>query len=94
MNKKSKDKRLEELNHSIKKAKLLIEDEPLTKKENKSLHFAYKIVIELIAGFTVGAFIGYKIDQYFDTIPIFTITCLFLAFFGSMLNIYRTTMKD
>ena len=63
-------------------------------EKDSSLSLAYRLVAELIAGFAVGGFIGYKIDEWTGSSPVFMIICMFLAFFGSVLNIYRIIIKD
>lgn len=54
---------------------------------------AIKILSELISGIAVGVFLGYFLDEYFNTKPLLLILCMLLGFSGSMLNIYKDLTK-
>jgi F0F1-type ATP synthase assembly protein I len=59
------------------------------KIKNKKLNMPVMIITELFAGIIVGATIGYFIDKFFKTLPIFVMLCSIFGFFASLLNIYR-----
>lgn len=82
---------LDELDASIKKAKKALEE-----KENGGNNSSgmLRTSVDLLAGVLVGSFIGYQIDKWLDTLPIFFIICFFLGVAGSALNIYRSVNKD
>lgn len=52
-----------------------------------------RISIELLAGVVVGAGIGYLIDHWLGTLPLFFLICFFLGVAGSGLNIYKITQQ-
>lgn len=53
-----------------------------------------KVFAELIAGIVFGLFVGYFLDDYFDTKPLFIITLVILGLAGSFYNIYKVAVKD
>lgn len=58
---------------------------------------AMRISTELVVGTLVGAFIGYHLDGWFKTMPLFFIICLFLGLAGGARNIYKlavSSMRD
>lgn len=54
---------------------------------------AAKVAIDFIASIGVGAFIGFEIDRYCDTSPIFTILCTITGMIAGLLNLYRSTIN-
>jgi ATP synthase protein I len=86
---------LEELDSSIKKAKARLTRKTKSDATAKvqGMDLAWKICIELLAGIAVGCFIGYYLDLWLNTKPIFFILCFFLGTAGSGLNIYRLIQK-
>ena len=57
--------------------------------KNKKFNIPVMIITELFAGIIVGATIGYLIDKFFKTLPIFVMLFSVFGFFASLLNIYR-----
>ena len=57
--------------------------------KNKKFNMPVMIITELFAGIIVGATIGYLIDKFFKTLPIFVMLFSVFGFFASLLNIYR-----
>jgi ATP synthase protein I len=57
--------------------------------KNKKFNMPVMIITELFAGIIVGATIGYLIDKFFKTLPIFVMLFSIFGFFASLLNIYR-----
>lgn len=49
---------------------------------------------DLVAALAVGGFLGYWIDRWLDTKPLFMIVMLFLGFAAGFLNIYRSQMGE
>jgi ATP synthase protein I len=47
------------------------------------------VLAELVAGLLFGLFLGYAIDSYFDTKPLFMIILIILGLAGSFYNIYK-----
>lgn len=52
-----------------------------------------QVGIELVAGVGVGAFIGYEIDKYMNTKPVFFLICFFFGAIAGGYNIYRSIQK-
>ncbi len=50
---------------------------------------AMRMSIEIVAGVLIGSLIGYQLDHYFDTLPIFFIICFFLGVAAGALNLYK-----
>lgn len=48
-----------------------------------------RLIIDLIAGILVGGFLGYYIDTYFLTLPIFTLILMILGSFGGLYTFYK-----
>jgi ATP synthase protein I len=48
-----------------------------------------RIATELVAGTVVGTFIGWLLDQWLGTIPLFMVILFFLGTLAGMMNIWR-----
>ena len=82
---------LDALDAKIKKAQG--EEEPET-PPSSGAQDGMRISIELVAGVLVGAMLGYGLDTWFSTKPLFLLICVLFGFAGSMLNIYRYLQKN
>ena len=51
---------------------------------------AMNVSIDLLAGVLGGSFIGYYLDKWLGTMPVFFITCFFLGIAGAVRNILRS----
>jgi ATP synthase protein I len=49
----------------------------------------FKIAAELVASVLVGAGLGYFLDQWLDTKPLFMVAMVLLGFGAALMNIYR-----
>jgi ATP synthase protein I len=49
--------------------------------------------VDLVAGTGVGAFLGYWIDKWFETAPIFFIALLILGFVTGIRNVVNIARK-
>lgn len=52
-----------------------------------------RVIAELIAGILFGLFVGFFLDDYFDTRPLFLLIFIILGLAGSFYNIYKDTVK-
>lgn len=52
-----------------------------------------RISVELVSGVLLGAFLGFHIDKWLDTSPIFFIICFFFGVAAGILNIYKLASK-
>ena len=48
-----------------------------------------RIATELVAGIAVGTFIGWMLDNWLGTLPLFMIILFFLGAMAGMINIWR-----
>ena len=48
-----------------------------------------RVATELVAGVVVGAFIGWALDRWLDTSPLFMLVMFFMGAFAGMLNVWR-----
>ena len=76
-----KSDELEDLGDRIAKARGKQLPEPAKKEHHTMANMAWRMVIELVAGISIGFGIGYGLDWLFGTMPIFLI--LFRFGFGS-----------
>lgn len=86
---------LDELERSLDEAqrKLDAKSEATNQTSSQGLSIAYRICIDLLAGVLVGGFIGYQLDEWLETKPIFFVVCFCFGVAGSGFNIYRM-VKD
>lgn len=49
----------------------------------------FKIATELVASLAVGAGLGFVMDRWLDTKPLFMIVMLLLGFAAALMNVYR-----
>ncbi|MEM8799445.1 MAG: AtpZ/AtpI family protein [Pseudomonadota bacterium] len=57
----------------------------------KGLARAYKVAIELVAGVAVGTFMGYWLDKWLGTSPLFLVALFALGTAAGFLNVARST---
>ena len=55
---------------------------------------ALRAASDLVAALLVGGFLGYWVDKWLHTLPLFLIIFFFLGFGAGFLNIYRAQMGD
>ena len=48
-----------------------------------------RVATELVAGVVVGTFIGWALDQWLDTSPLFMLVLFFMGAIAGMLNVWR-----
>lgn len=60
-----------------------------TKKE---MSFGMRVGVELFAGILVGSGLGYAIDYFANTLPLFLIIFMIVGAFAGFWNIYKSFM--
>lgn len=85
-------KRLEERIAAVKKS---AEPKPKPKIETNldQANYAWRMVIELVAGLAIGFFVGYALDAWLGTKPLFLVLFILLGFGGGV-NVMLRTAKE
>ena len=95
-------KKINELNKSLGKLSKSLEDlktndkeqsESVSKNNYKGFSHAFRIVSELFANVVVGAFIGWGLDYFFHTKPIFLIIFLILGLISGIYTSYKSAIN-
>jgi F0F1-type ATP synthase assembly protein I len=65
-------------------------------KDNSNSFLKYSgLGVQMLVTLGVGAWLGMKLDQYFElTFPVFLIIFVFVLFGGIMYQLYKTLNKD
>ena len=77
----------------IAKSKLEIKHSKADTKKGAFLGNAFKLGTELVAAVAVGSIIGFILDNWFGTKPLFILIFFFVGFAAGILNVVRTA-KD
>lgn len=72
--------RLKALEARIKQVKAGEDEVHHMKKDYSQAQLAWRMVIELVAGLGIGFVIGYGLDYFLGTLPIFLVIFIFLGF--------------
>jgi len=72
------------LNRAQQKAQSAPEDE----KSDGASNIAFRMGVDLVAGTGVGAFMGFWVDKWFDTKPLFFIVLFILGFVAGLRNVF------
>ncbi len=80
----------ERLNQAQSKAQV---DEGQDNPPPSPMGAAFQMGGELVVGVAVGGFIGYWIDKWFDTAPLFFIVLLITGFVSGVRNVIRSAIR-
>ncbi len=58
-----------------------------------AMGYAFRIGVELVAGLLVGGVIGWLLDTWLGTLPLFLILFFFLGSAAGILNVYRAARQ-
>ncbi|HEY2891307.1 MAG TPA: AtpZ/AtpI family protein [Dongiaceae bacterium] len=58
-----------------------------------AIGFAFRIGVELLAALLVGGGIGWLLDHWFGTLPLFLLIFFFLGAGAGMLNVFRAAKE-
>ena len=85
----------EDFKTRLKIAKSKIKKQVTSDNEKKGsfMGSAFKLGTELVAAVAVGTIIGFILDNWFDTKPVFILIFFFVGFAAGILNVVRTA-KD
>ncbi len=59
----------------------------------KAMGVGMRVTSELVANVLVGTLIGWQIDRWFDTSPVFLLVFLLLGVASGFWNVYRIAMR-
>jgi ATP synthase protein I len=62
---------------------------PARASTHREMGMAYRVLVEMIAGVGVGGFLGWWLDTWLETRPIFLMVMLVLGFAAGGMNAYR-----
>jgi ATP synthase protein I len=65
------------------------DERPARVSTQRDMGIAYRVMIEMIVGPGVGAFVGWWIDRWLNTAPILLVVMIVLGFAAGGLNAYR-----
>jgi len=77
---------LKELGRKIEQAKKELHKDDVGSRAPSAMH----ISVDLLGGVLGGSLIGYYLDKWLGTLPVFFITCFFLGIAGAVRNIFRS----
>ena len=88
-------KDFKEISTRLKIAKKKIANSIQKKDDTNTASFgkAMKISTELVASVVVGGTIGFLLDSWFDTKPLFIICFFFIGVAAGMLNVFKLAKK-
>ncbi|MFT4784102.1 MAG: ATP synthase protein I [Paracoccaceae bacterium] len=72
--------RLRKLDERIAALKGTQDTAPKVEEHYSQAHIGWRMVTELVSGLLIGFGIGYGLDVFFETLPIFTVVFIFLGF--------------
>ena len=90
---KNKSKNFDSLSERIANFEAIMTAEK--KKQNPAqmpvagIALAGRVATELVAGIAVGTFLGWLIDRWLETTPVFMLILFFLGAAGGLMNIWR-----
>ena len=92
MPKKSKSDDLDKLGERLSKARnQQVDALSKGKPRGKAMGMAYRMSYELVIAVLVGAYIGWLLDNWFATKPLFLIVMFFLGMAAGIINVVRTS---
>lgn len=80
---------LDQLGARIREARKVVRPAGSPVTSQRQMGLAYRVLVEMIAGIGVGAFLGWVLDNWLGTLPLFIAVLVVLGFAAGMLNAYR-----
>jgi len=84
------DHRLGELDRKLKGLRKAKFEPERAERRGTQLGFAFRLATELVAGFVVGGGIGWLLDRWLGTLPLFLLVFFGLGAAAGILNVVRT----
>ncbi|HSG56785.1 MAG TPA: AtpZ/AtpI family protein [Paracoccaceae bacterium] len=85
--------RLRELEDLIAAANKAREPEPPRQSKYEASSLAWRMVLELVIGMALGCFIGYGLDAFLGTLPIFLMIFALLGFAAGIRTMMRSAQE-
>ena len=86
-------KRLSELDSDIDQARERGADKESDRRRSSAIGYAFRLATELVVGVCFGGFIGWWLDGWFGTTPIFLLIFFVLGLAAGIMNVIRTAHK-
>lgn len=85
--------RLRALEAKIAKAKSALEPPKPPQDHHSMAQIGWRMVIELVTGLAIGAAIGYGLDVFLGTLPLFLVILTLLGFAAGVQTMLRTSRE-
>ena len=79
----------ETFDERLNRAQVKVQGAPEAEQPDNASNVAFRMGVDLVAGTGVGAFMGYWVDKWFETAPVFLIALLILGFVTGVRNVVR-----
>lgn len=90
---RERSERLAELDAKLGAAKKVEVTEHTSDTHYEQAHAGWRMVIELVAGILIGFGIGYGLDWFFGTMPIFLVLFILLGLAAGVKTMMRTAQE-
>lgn len=84
---------LHRLSQKVDKARTLHSTEPRQRGRGTAIGLAYRLSIELVVGIVVGGYLGWWMDRFLGTKPLFLLLMLVLGMAAGVVNMLRTSRE-
>lgn len=84
---------LHRLSQKVDKARTLHSTEPHQRGRGTAIGLAYRLSIELVVGIVVGGYLGWWMDRFLGTKPLFLLLMLVLGMAAGVVNMLRTSRE-
>ena len=82
---------IKEIKEKVKKLKYELKSKELKKEGSSSMGIALKMGTEFVAAVFVASFIGFHVDKWLQTTPIFIIIFFIIGSVAGILNVVRSS---
>ena len=79
--------------HDDLKKRLSELDKEINRQRSSAIGYAFRLATELVVGVCFGGFIGWWLDRWFGTTPIFLLVFFVLGLAAGIMNVIRTAHK-
>ncbi len=68
-------------------------DAPPERPRNQGMAVGFRVATDMVSGVLVGVFIGYQLDSFFNTKPIFLLIFIVIGMAAGIINVIRTANR-